>query len=511
MRDDSSIATVSTSPVLGGSSVQESSLAEGSHDVTSFDSAIVFLLKVLLYPVITVLFLGLCVWYSGRSLSGPYFLIALLSFAGVAEFMGDSRIVHSELLTAEIRNLGDMSIRWLGIVSGVVLILYLCKFTRVLNDRILLIWFLFTPLLLWMVTIGVRHLLLRIGIKLMQPRSAVIVGVTEQGMQLHQALQRQPLLRINAQGFFVDRNVDHLGDHCRDHHEATFADAESPVEPISGPILGGLADVAAYVRTHGVNLVYITLPMSRHPRTVQLIEALRDTVASVYFVPDFHIFNHVQARLDVMHGIPMIAVCESPFFGVSALAKRCMDFLIALIALICISPVMLAVLCGVKLGSRGPAIFKQKRYGLDGREIMVYKFRSMTVTEDGAQSYTQVTRNDRRVTPFGAFIRRTSLDELPQLFNVLEGSMSLVGPRPHAIAVNEHYRSLIPSYMIRHKIKPGITGWAQVNGYRGGDDLPSMTKRIEFDLNYIANWSLWLDLKIIVRTITVLLKDRHAY
>jgi len=145
-------------------------------------------------------------------------------------------------------------------------------------------------------------------------------------------------------------------------------------------------------------------------------------------------------------------------------------------------------------------IFKQRRYGLDGREITVYKFRSMTVTEDGHNTYTQVTRSDSRVTPLGAFLRRTSIDELPQFFNVLAGSMSVVGPRPHAISVNEHYRRLIPSYMFRHKVKPGITGWAQVNGFRGGDDLHGMTKRIEFDLEYLENWSLWLDVRIIVRT-----------
>jgi putative colanic acid biosysnthesis UDP-glucose lipid carrier transferase len=169
------------------------------------------------------------------------------------------------------------------------------------------------------------------------------------------------------------------------------------------------------------------------------------------------------------------------------------------------------VAVGVKYSSPGPVIFRQRRYGLDGREIMVSKFRSMTVTEDGAAAYTQVTRNDARLTPFGAFIRRTSLDELPQLFNVLEGSMSLVGPRPHAIAVNEYYRGLIPSYMVRHKVKPGITGWAQVNGYRGGDDLPTMSKRIEFDLHYLKNWSLAFDLKILVRTCVLLLGDRDAF
>jgi putative colanic acid biosynthesis UDP-glucose lipid carrier transferase len=156
-------------------------------------------------------------------------------------------------------------------------------------------------------------------------------------------------------------------------------------------------------------------------------------------------------------------------------------------------------------------VFKQRRYGLDGKEITVYKFRSMTVTEDGDNTYTQVIRNDSRVTPFGAFIRKTSLDELPQLFNVLEGSMSIVGPRPHAVAMNEHYRREIPGYMVRHKVKPGITGWAQVNGYRGGDDLESMRKRIELDLAYLRHWSLWLDLRILFKTVSVVLTDRHAF
>jgi putative colanic acid biosysnthesis UDP-glucose lipid carrier transferase len=213
----------------------------------------------------------------------------------------------------------------------------------------------------------------------------------------------------------------------------------------------------------------------------------------------------------VVHGVPMIAVRESPFFGATSMAKRLSDILMSGAIVLCLLPLLLFVAVGVKLTSEGPIIFKQRRYGLDGREIIVYKFRSMTVTEDGAGSYTQVTRSDSRVTPLGAFLRRTSLDELPQFFNVLEGSMSVVGPRPHAIAVNEHYRRLIPSYMYRHKVKPGITGWAQVNGFRGGDDLLSMTKRIQFDLEYLESWSLWFDLRIILRTILMVAGDRRAY
>jgi putative colanic acid biosynthesis UDP-glucose lipid carrier transferase len=173
--------------------------------------------------------------------------------------------------------------------------------------------------------------------------------------------------------------------------------------------------------------------------------------------------------------------------------------------------VLLFVALGVYFSSPGPIIFKQKRYGLDGREILIHKFRSMTVTEDGSSQYQQVTQGDARVTRFGAFIRKLSLDELPQLFNVLEGTLSMVGPRPHAIAVNEQYRKLISGYMIRHKIKPGITGWAQVNGYRGGDDLDSMRKRVEFDIDYLRHWSLALDLSIILRTAAIVWRDKKAY
>ena len=175
------------------------------------------------------------------------------------------------------------------------------------------------------------------------------------------------------------------------------------------------------------------------------------------------------------------------------------------------SPVLLLVALGVRISSPGPVIFRQRRYGLDGREILICKFRSLRVVENGDAQYTQVTRNDERLTAFGAFIRRTSLDELPQLFNVLAGTLSLVGPRPHAIAVNEQYRKLIPGYMIRHKVKPGITGLAQVNGFRGGDDLSSMSNRIRYDLEYLRNWSLMLDLAILLRTVTLVWRDGTAY
>ncbi len=464
-----------------------------SQDVTSFDSGAVFMVKALFYPVAAVAFLVFCLWLGRRTFTGTYFLIAVLTFAGTAELLGDSRVDHEPAgLHQELRWLLDMVLRWLAVGACVAVVLYLSGLRVSPTDRALAAWFIFTPIVLWGGTIGMRQVLLTVGLKHTQLRRAIIVGATKQGLLLGRKLLERSLLRVNLLGFFDDRPAD-------------------TVPSLGSARLGGISDAPDFVREHGVNIVYITLPMSPRPGLAALLAGLRDTVASVYFVPDFSSLSNIQSRVDVLHGMPMFAVNESPFFGVRSVAKRVSDLIFSIAILLVVWPVLIAVAIGVKCSSSGPAVFKQLRYGLDGREILVYKFRSMTVTEDGATRYTQVTRDDDRVTRFGAFIRRTSLDELPQLLNVLEGSMSLVGPRPHAIAVNEHYRSLIPSYMFRHKVKPGITGWAQVNGYRGGDDLRTMTKRIEFDLEYLKNWSMWLDFKILLRTFSVIWNDRDAY
>jgi len=248
--------------------------------------------------------------------------------------------------------------------------------------------------------------------------------------------------------------------------------------------------------------------MTSQPRILRLLEDLHDTTASVYFVPDIFVYDLIQARMETIGGIPVLAVCESPFYGADGLIKRISDIVFATSILLLISPLLLAIAVAVKLSSPGPVLFRQRRYGLDGKEIVVYKFRSMSVLEDGTV-VTQATRDDWRVTRLGAFLRKSSLDELPQFFNVLQGRMSVVGPRPHAVAHNEMYRKLIPSYMIRHKVRPGITGLAQVNGLRGETDtLEKMSGRIEHDLAYLRNWSLLLDLKIVLLTVVVVLKKQ---
>jgi len=253
------------------------------------------------------------------------------------------------------------------------------------------------------------------------------------------------------------------------------------------------------------------LPMATQPRILALLDDLKDTTASIYFVPDIFVTDLIQGRTESVAGMPVVAVCDTPFSGFNGVVKRLEDIVLSILILILISPILAAVAIGVWRSSPGPIVFKQRRYGLDGKDITVYKFRSMTVCDDGAV-VKQATRNDQRITPFGAFIRKTSLDELPQFINVLQGRMSIVGPRPHAIAHNEQYRKLIKGYMVRHKVKPGITGWAQVNGYRGETEtIDKMQKRIEFDLEYLRKWSPGLDLWIIFKTALLVVKDDTAF
>jgi len=251
--------------------------------------------------------------------------------------------------------------------------------------------------------------------------------------------------------------------------------------------------------------------MRQVQRVMDLLEDLRDTTASIYFVPDVFVMDLIQARTTELSGVPVVAMCETPFQGPSGLLKRSMDLALSLLALILLSPFLLLVAVLVKLSSPGPVIFRQRRYGLDGRIIDVYKFRTMTVTEDGPV-VQQVTRDDDRVTPIGRLLRRYSIDELPQLLNVVWGDMSLVGPRPHAVAHNELYRRLIKGYMVRHKVPPGITGLAQVNGCRGETSrLEDMQRRIEYDLEYLRHWSPTLDLRILFQTLLQVIGDRKAY
>jgi putative colanic acid biosynthesis UDP-glucose lipid carrier transferase len=381
---------------------------------------------------------------------------------------------------------------WLTVVGVLLFIGFLTKVSALYSRKVLLTWFVITPFALQAAQEIARLLLHRLASTGIAARMKAVVGVNDTGRELARRIGEDPC-QGTVVGFFDDRSCGRLADVKRQD------------------VLGGLADVAQSVKRNGINTVYITLPMARDPRVLRMLDELRDTTASVYFVPSTLPFEPIQARVDHIGGIPVIAVCESPYRGINGVQKRALDLLVASLALLLTWPLLLAIAAGVKLSSPGPALFRQRRYGLDGKEILVCKFRTMTVCEDGAH-VAQARKDDSRITRFGSLLRRASLDELPQLFNVIGGSMSIVGPRPHAVAHNEQYRGLIDGYMIRHKVKPGITGWAQVNGFRGETEtIEKMRKRVEYDLDYLKHWSVSLDLWILFKTAWVVVSDRNAY
>ena len=417
---------------------------------------------------------------------GRYLILALLVFSFTFPGRPPSRL--SSWSAAR-----DIFGYWAAIVVLLLLLGSATHTLHVFDHRALLAWALATPAALFaahrLVPVFLPRVLATEGLQ----RVAVIAGADELGRRLAAQIQTAPFIGIRFVGFFDDRGPGRTGNAAPDG------------------VLGTLSELPEYVNSHHVDLIYITLPMVSQPRILKLLDELCDTTASIYFTPDIFLFDLVQARVDTVGDMPVVAVCETPFYGLGGIIKRASDLVLASAILIVVSPIMLAIAIGVKLTSPGPVLFKQRRYGVDGREIVVYKFRTMTVLED-AEVIQQATREDRRVTAFGAFLRRNSLDELPQFINVLQGRMSVVGPRPHAVAHNELYRKLIKNYMIRHKVKPGITGLAQVHGLRGETDtLEKMKARIEYDLAYLRNWSLRLDLQIVWKTIFVVLKKQNAY
>ncbi len=276
-------------------------------------------------------------------------------------------------------------------------------------------------------------------------------------------------------------------------------------------VLGKINSINNILKEYNVDQVFIALPIQSYKKMMYVVSSLSDETVTVRIVPDLYQAMTLNSSVEELEGMPLINLTDTPMYGWNVIVKRVADVAFSSLALTLFSPLMITIACIIKLTSSGPVIFKQKRYGLDGKEISVYKFRTMTVCDDG-NIVLQATKDDVRITPFGAFLRKTSLDELLQFLNVLQGRMSVVGPRPHAVAHNEQYRKIVKSYMLRHKVKPGITGWAQINGWRGETDtLDKMEKRVECDLYYIENWSFWLDIKIMWLTLWKGFINKHAY
>jgi putative colanic acid biosynthesis UDP-glucose lipid carrier transferase len=412
------------------------------------------------------------------------------------------------LLTAEATG---MYRSWRGVAAeremrcsilswGVTVVLLLSvqfatKYDAFASRRLLFVWFATVPVMMIGIRIVLRTVLLQLRARGIHMRNCAIVGVNDLSLQLADNVEQSPEMGFRLAGFFDDRPPD-----------------RTPELPDAvGRRLGNIDDLVDGARRGEIDRIYITFPMRAESRIRNVLQRLSDTTASVYVVPDFFVFELLHCRWTTVGDLPAVSVFESPFFGIDGALKRLFDLVAGTAILMLAAIPMLLIAALVKITSRGPVFFRQRRYGLDGREILVWKFRTMTVCEDG-QQVRQASKNDQRVTPLGSILRRSSLDELPQLFNVLGGSMSLVGPRPHANAHNEEYRRRIPGYMLRHKVKPGITGLAQISGWRGETDtLEKMEKRVECDRRYISEWSLWTDIKILLKTVFVVWSRVNAY
>lgn len=374
---------------------------------------------------------------------------------------------------------------WFGTLALILTGIYISSSSGEFSRDVIELWLPLAPLFMIATHTAKRWAMITLRIYGYNARNYAILGANNLGCRLNNALMEMPWLGYRFIGFFDDR-IDSADNRC---------------DLNARPLVGCFNDLLDMAKKGGIDHIYITLPLCAEERISLLIHELADSTVSINIVPDFFIFNLIQSKWSNVQGIPVVGVFDTPLNSSNGVLKRIEDLLLCAVILPMITPIMLIIAIAIKKTSPGPIIFKQKRYGINGEQIEVWKFRSMTVCENG-DTVTQATANDRRVTKLGAFLRKTSLDELPQFLNVLQGTMSVVGPRPHAVSHNEYYRKQIQDYMLRHKVKPGITGQAQINGCRGETDtIEKMEARVHHDLDYLRHWSLWLDIKIVFLTI----------
>lgn len=383
---------------------------------------------------------------------------------------------------------------WLVTFLFLIFVIFAAKASGDFSRFVLISWLFVTPGLLIANRYALRSLqsaFKRVGIN---NRTIAIAGITEQGVRFANAINSQPDSGFQIAGFYS-------------------LDEETPSVSLPGQYahIGGLADMKAAARSGEWDQIYLAPAADTSANAAWLINDLADTVTPIRLIPDNFTNSLLHSRYLEIAETPVLCIYDAPLSTRSTVIKRLEDIFFGSVILLLISPIMAGIALAIKWGSSDPVLFKQTRHGLRGEKFQVWKFRTMSVCENGPD-IRQATRNDLRVTRVGAFLRKTSLDELPQFFNVLQGHMSIVGPRPHAVAHNEEYRQLIPGYMLRHLMKPGITGLAQVNGWRGETDtLYKMQKRVEYDMEYIRRWSLGLDIRIIFVTAFKTLHDKNAY
>ncbi len=409
-------------------------------------------------------------------------VIAMVAFNLAAEWRGLYRPFRAEPLWQELR---IALTTWLVAPAVLLAAGFITKTSDDFSRVVSVTWFAGAALLLVGLRLFTRAILHKLRENGRNSRTVAVVGATPISEKLCRRIADRPWMGMRVAGVYDCRSRGR-------RHEFT---------EVTVPFAGTQEDLVRDVKAGKIDIVYIGLPLRAEKRITELLEQLADTTATVCLTADFFAYDLLSARWHQVGDIPAVSIYDSPFDGIAGWLKRLEDIVLGSLILSLISLPMLAVAIAVKATSKGPVFFRQRRFGLNGKPIRVLKFRSMTVCEDGP-SVVQAKKNDARLTSIGSFLRRTSLDELPQFLQVITGEMSIVGPRPHAVAHNEAYRALIKGYMLRHKVRPGITGWAQVNGYRGETDtLDKMEGRVKLDLEYIAEWHLGMDLKIIFMTL----------
>jgi putative colanic acid biosysnthesis UDP-glucose lipid carrier transferase len=455
-------------------------------------------------PSLATLLLAFERWYFGAAFNQAFVLLLVLVLLLGGVLLQPERGLMAQLIGGRRELVTRVAWRWLILLFLLLAIGYATKSSSDFSRRMVLTWAVTTPGFLIGLALLLNEALKQLLADPQTARRAIFAGYNDISVSLAQRVERTSLSALRIEGFFDDRAPGRLGARTSDNSPKESV----PPEP---SLRGSLKDIVPYVKANGIDVIFVALPVSHIARVQALLDDLRDTTVSIYYVPMVFPLDSIQGGTSEFLGVPLIALCETPFHGTRGVSKRLTDLTLASLILIPAAPIMLLIALLVRLSSPGPALFKQRRYGLDGRQIIVYKFRTMRVTEDG-DSIRQATQSDSRITPLGRLLRRTSLDELPQLLNVLQGRMSLVGPRPHAVAHNEQYRKLIKGYMLRHKVAPGITGLAQVHGMRGETQtLEQMEARIKYDLEYLRNWSPLLDLKILFKTLLIVVRGEKAY
>lgn len=443
--------------------------------------------------LVIVLTLVMSLMFHKLSFDKDYLILVLVGLVGFA-FASESFSLYRSWRSGYFKQLAFYTLISWGLAVGLVLVLmFFTKSSTDFSRFSVGVWFFACGFVLVAWRFAFYVVLQELRVRGLNTRDVAIIGLGDRGVLLAEEILDHPETGYRLKAVFDDRRAERLDGKYVEYLKGNVQDA------IDGAHNGEF------------DVIYIALPATAEARVYQLLRQFGDTTADVHVVPDMLMYCLMHARMSHVGEIQTISVFENPMQGGSAALKRFEDIVLSLIILSVIAIPMLFIALGIKLTSKGPVIFKQNRYGLNGKPIEVWKFRSMTVMEN-SDKVVQATKNDARITPFGGFLRRTSLDELPQFLNVLMGSMSIIGPRPHAVSHNEEYRKIVDYYMLRHKVKPGITGWAQVNGCRGETDtLEKMEQRIEYDLQYIRNWSLWMDFKIFIFTLTRAFTDKNAY